>query len=854
MRFILSEQKDIKSYTNEELEAIIKSTVYAQELKTLAIQELQNRKDKSFGTFNPITTSNKYWWSDVNLNGYEKTYPPVKWYGKVYKDKDNNTSCSEYGTYNGIFGCYYNQLEEHKQFMKKWFNDNKPGDEFYKDNVFYVKGRDGLPVFNYDESRKKTPSGFHPEEYPIYLAECNNIETKYQTSINNLLKNKKSDIDRLKVKKKELNDQFISDKNKTLTDQKYLNNKSDYDPQGGIGQALSASQLPNTGKRALDSILILQDEFSKMSRNIDKQIADRQTQYVNDEGRLIDLKNKELDSKKNEYYHPEYPNGITKIDFAKLKKMGIREREKAEFLLGKKFELKTSDPTGYGQLDIAEQNPMGMGMIPWEPDPSYFKSQEEWLELKKQVEEMEKGYWEKYNQQVPSTLKDVQSVDYEMSITRNMVADNLRKQGVVDNYKTELDAIKAAYGYIPPEKPEPAKPWHGEFWKDPGDNFVDWLTSWDVHDIMMLASIVSLFIPGLQGVGLAMRGFRMTEVTAMGLGITDAALLSAAVDLADAGIWLSEGNSRMAGLSVLFAFLPFAVESTSVKAVFKDALGDAKMALKFLLACPDFLTKSVTTMTMKELFEYTKLSLKPEIQAALKAIAENASKLTTMIKNSSARIFSKAEQMFGQTKVADYIVTSLNYSAKGFKKIGVPLVKAGVTLAGYMEIGSMYNTGVDDYNEVIETPKTVVEKIIGKNSWELVKNEFGSDGSSGDNLLLKNAVVSGWRPGMLVPIEFQTETYKKRIQTNKKTNVSDVSPEDLKKLEEIIKTSNAVKENIKEKAQQKTKEVIDFSSEVELVTDEEWKRIVESALEEEQSELQNESMWFKFLKNKNIIS
>jgi hypothetical protein len=502
---------------------------------------------------------------------------------------------------------------------------------------------------------------------------------------------------------------------------------------------------------------------------------------------------------------------------------------------------------------------MGNTMIPWEPDKSYFKSQEEWLKLKAQVEEMDKGYWEKYNSQVASSLSDSEAVDAEMSLTRSAVADNLRREGVVDNYKTELDAIKAAYGYVPPQKPEPPKPWHGEFWDDPGNNFVDWLTSWDIHDIMMLASIVSLFIPGLQGVGLAMRGFRITEVTAMGLGLTDAALLSAAIDLADAGIWLSEGNTRMAGLSVLFAFIPFAVESGVVKSVFKSALSDAKMALKFLLACPDFLTKSVTNMTMKELFEYTKLSLKPEIQAALKIVVENASKLTAMIKESSMRIMDKAEQMFGKTKIAEYTVTALNYSVKGFTKIGVPLVKAGVTLGGYMELGIMYNTGVDDYNEIVETPKSVVEKILGKNSWDVVKNEFGSDGSSGDNLLLKNAVVSGWRPGMLVPIEFQTKTYKKRNQNNKKPENINIDVDDQSKMEKILSPSSSeTKKEIQKQTKEKSQEVINYGPKVESITDEGWEKFIKEAkeevLQEEGDNLKTESTWVKFLKNKHIIN
>jgi hypothetical protein len=51
----------------------------------------------------------------------------------------------------------------------------------------------------------------------------------------------------------------------------------------------------------------------------------------------------------------------------------------------------------------------------------------------------------------------------------------------------------------------------------------------------------------------------------------------------------------------------------------------------------------------------------------------------------------------------------------------------------------------------------------------LQKKTFGSSGSKDDNLLMINAIKSGWKPGNPVPPKFQTQKYKTEIipATNK---------------------------------------------------------------------------------------
>lgn len=870
--------EEFEKYSEEELKKIILNAAYSQDVRTSAQKRLQFLIDQKNSQKNPLSvpTNKKYWWSDMDLNGYEQAYPPVKYYGEIITTPGSAGCNGNYGTYNGVFGCYDQQNAEHQLFMKKWYTDNKPGDEFYKDNIFYIKGKDGLPVFNYDASRRTTPSGFDGQEYPLYLAECNNIETKYQNKINNLSKIKNSDIGRLNKKIQDINSDLESQK-KIASAEYYRTGTGtqnyDYDPSGGLGSTLSSptSGGVSTGSKAWDNyVKYTLPNANKDIENIREEIRTRQKTYTNEVTNLNLQKKVELSNKKNEYYHPEYPNGISKENLAKIQKMEGRAKEKAEYLYGKKFEMKISDPSGYGQLDVAEQNPQGMGLIPWEPDPSLF-NKEEYEKLKIDVKQMELDNWEKFNKDIPSKYSDVEAIDYEMIFYKKEVQSALEQVEASNSYMTELSAVKTAFGYQKPENVV-EKPWEKEFWQDwdgkenPFNKSVEWLSTWDIHDVLILSSIVAISIPGLQGVGIAMEVFGIESVTALGLGLTEGALLSAAIDLADAGIYLSEGNVRMAGLSLLFAIIPFVIQSGVIKSVFKESIELSKQALRYLMAVPDALFKSATSMTMKELLDYTKMMLKPEVQAALKVIAENSSLIFQKIQESSGKIFEKAKQVMGDTALGKSVSTALNFSASGFKVIVPPLLKLGITFEGFMAVGKAYHTGVDYYLDIAGTPKSTVEGIVGKGSWDLVKSEFKSDGGSLDNTLLKNAVINGWRPGMVVPIEFQTKSYKlylisQKKQNNQNTNLT-LTPDMEEKIKLMLNNSDAIKTISQEKLTKKKEEISKFGKTVEVVTDKEFDKMLEQAKKEVQEESQNnqndvdlnqnESSWVKFL-NKNFI-
>lgn len=847
--------------SDDELKTMISSLAYSQEYKNAAKLELQKRVDKAKLTNKPYAILNplikNYWWQSINLKGYPESYPPVVSEGAVFTSV-GSPSCEVWGTYNGNLGCYDVQEKEHSEYMKKWFKDNAPGDEFYKNNPFYIKGDDGLPVFNYDADRRKTPQGFADEEYPIYLAECNNIINKYQATLNLLKKNRDSDIGRLQAQ--------INEFNKNLADQKTRASEPDpnvrymgqsgmlYDPSGGIGAARGASGLPVTGKPKLDDFLVGQmlNPPENVTGPINKQIANRQTQYANEVANTNKKKDKELVDLKKEYYHADFPNGITKENYAKYLKFGERLREKYRYYETQK------------QIEMDKQRIINRGheadalrVEPIYRDKSldnYFKSNSGFEPTPENID-------------IPSKLKDYKDIDWELDAIRKNVVQQFSELNTYETYVGEFKAVQLQFGYSKELKPEleVKKPWHGDFYEDGkiGENFVYWLTSWDIHDVLMLASLVAMVIPGLQGVGLAMRLTGMSRATALGLGLTEAALLSAAIDLLDAGIYLSESNNRMAGLSVLFAFIPFAVESVLLKTVFKQGAQGVKQAIKFIMACPDFLVKSVTTMTMKELAAYTKLMLKPEIQAALKIIAENGSTLQRMIQEGAAKVLSVGNAKFGTKTIAEYTNAVLNFSAKGLMAVGPPLVKAGATLGGYMALGEAYNAGVDEVQKISETPKTVVERILGKDSWSIVKNQFMSDGSVNDNNLLKKAILSGWRPGMPIPEEYQTSSYKKEHQEKKektKEQVKQPIPEDMVAIiTEIMKSPEVTKKLKEEKLKDKEKEIDDYTKQ-KTITEKKWQEILKKAREDEklinqqnQQNAQNESNWVKFLKTNYII-
>jgi hypothetical protein len=110
------------------------------------------------------------------------------------------------------------------------------------------------------------------------------------------------------------------------------------------------------------------------------------------------------------------------------------------------------------------------------------------------------------------------------------------------------------------------------------------------------------------------------------------------------------------------------------------------------------------------------------------------------------------------------------------QKITQGVKKVGKFVAPYAASYVAYNKGYDYVQR--NTPKTKAEKE--KIDWAFVKTAFGSSGSKEDNNLLNNAWNNGWRPGNIVPKQFQTALYQKN--NNEET-------ENIKKLEAMMASS-----------------------------------------------------------------
>jgi hypothetical protein len=143
----------------------------------------------------------------------------------------------------------------------------------------------------------------------------------------------------------------------------------------------------------------------------------------------------------------------------------------------------------------------------------------------------------------------------------------------------------------------------------------------------------------------------------------------------------------------------------------------------------------------------------------------------------SGNILKTASEKIGASTIAKSTATVVKVSAKGMVGLLKFGSKSGLVLAGYGGMAIAYDYGVEVYQEnIAKSPRTVIEE--GGFPWESLKSEFGSDGSANDNNLLKQAFLLGWRPGMPIPTEFQTTTYKKRLAEQKKQKEEEFTSEE----------------------------------------------------------------------------
>lgn len=260
--------------------------------------------------------------------------------------------------------------------------------------------------------------------------------------------------------------------------------------------------------------------------------------------------------------------------------------------------------------------------------------------------------------------------------------------------------------------------------------------SWwdDPHNMTMILSIAALAIP------------------------VAGPFISAGIMVGDAALYHSEGNEKDAGLSLLFAFLP-GMGRVASKIPALEKLGAKGMSQLFSKLKRG--TKSITTVE-KQALEGIKANeqlIKSEYQQVLKNKASQVLKTTTKAADKS--------------KLQKFVSGSIKKTGSTLAKYGKGVVKFGWTFAQIAALIKVYDKVYDSVRG--ETPRNIVDKLIKSNldtrvnAWEFAKKTFGSTGSKDDNLLMVNAIKSGWKPGNPVPPKFQTQKYKTEIipATNK---------------------------------------------------------------------------------------
>ena len=211
-------------------------------------------------------------------------------------------------------------------------------------------------------------------------------------------------------------------------------------------------------------------------------------------------------------------------------------------------------------------------------------------------------------------------------------------------------------------------------------------------------------------------------------------------------MYYDEGDTKTAGLVGLFSIIP----------------GIGGLATK--LGLTKWSSKALGNIGKKISFD-TKLT-----PGELKVVNRIASNKALIQKEINKLALSKKLIKNGNiTKVAKQ-----NVKKQVIKKnVATSIGKTAATVGGYGAAGEAYSKIYDAVQK--NTPKAKAESE-GLN-WEFVKSSFGSSGTEQDNTLLNQAWTKGWRPGQVVPKEFQTALYQKN---------SNEEQENIKKLESMI--------------------------------------------------------------------
>ena len=268
-------------------------------------------------------------------------------------------------------------------------------------------------------------------------------------------------------------------------------------------------------------------------------------------------------------------------------------------------------------------------------------------------------------------------------------------------------------------------------------------TPFTAHDGLLLVAVGVFAIPLL----LAAAGASTVVVSGAFLG---AQIVSTSADVADALLYLNEGNLEMAGLSAIFAVLPFVPNLARYS---KELIESAVKKYSKGTALDKVESDIVTQLTKKETKEQiTKAAeqeaskkLTPEIETA---IIKGHSTIKTILKTGG-----KSVSKLSKTKTAEFLSV----------------------LAGFYLVGQGYTKAVEAYKKYNKGPFEIYQVLLksGKisTSWEDLKFIFGSTGTKEDNEKLGAALLSGYtdknsEDWLYNNPEFQTQTWKEKFLPN----------------------------------------------------------------------------------------
>ena len=207
----------------------------------------------------------------------------------------------------------------------------------------------------------------------------------------------------------------------------------------------------------------------------------------------------------------------------------------------------------------------------------------------------------------------------------------------------------------------------------------------DAHDGLLLVAVGVFAIPLL----LAAAGASTAVVSGAFLG---AQIVSTSADVADALLYLNEGNLEMAGLSAIFAVLPFVPNLARYS---KEAIESAVKKYSKGTALSKSESDIVTQLTKKETKE----------QITKAAEQEASKKLTPEIGKSVSQGIAKVKNMV--SKGANITTKAMNTTIGG----------VATTLVGFYVVGQTYQDAVESYKKSQLSPFQIYEKLLSQKKY-----------------------------------------------------------------------------------------------------------------------------------------